>query len=193
MLKFIIEHLDFELFEWSLIEYKHISKIVGKGNLVFSNIGNKKDKDKLNKYGTVFEKSVLELDLKNICVLDMSAEKKLDSDDKNKFDYFVFGGILGDDPPQQRTQQLINTLKKKKKKYEIRNLGKKQMSTDTAVFVTKKILDGGNLEKIEFKDGIEIEVRDGESVMLPYRYVVENGNPIYSDELVEYLKRKEGF
>ncbi len=37
-MKFIIEHLEPELYPWCLIEYKHISKIVGKNNLIYTNI-----------------------------------------------------------------------------------------------------------------------------------------------------------
>tara|TARA_Y100000310_G_scaffold246673_1_gene252067 strand:- start:1149 stop:1706 length:558 start_codon:yes stop_codon:yes gene_type:complete len=185
-MKFVIEHLDSELFEWSLIEYKHISKVV-KGNVIFTNVKNSKDKEVLEKLGDVEEKSVSELGFDNICVMDMNSENELKP--REYFDYYVFGGILGDDPPQHRTEKLI----KKMKNCEKRNLGKEQMSTDTAVIVSKKILDGTELKKIEFKDGIEIEIREGESVMLPYRYVVEDGKGMYSEELVEYLKKKEGF
>ena len=46
---YIIEHLEPELYEWCLIEYKEISKIAGKENLWFSNI-NPKDKKKLEAY-----------------------------------------------------------------------------------------------------------------------------------------------
>ena len=40
-MKFIIEHLEPELYDWCLIEYEHISKIVGKENLIFTNINKK--------------------------------------------------------------------------------------------------------------------------------------------------------
>ena len=181
-MKFIIEHLDKELHEWSLIEYRHISKIVN-GNVIFTNV-----KNNLSLNGDVKKESVSELGFENICVLDSDVEQELVTEDK--FDYYVFGGILGDDPPQKRTEKLI---KKFKGKVHTRNLGNKQMSTDTAVLVTKKILDGGKLSDINFKDGIEIDVREGESVMLPYRYVIENNEPVISDELLLYLKKKEDF
>jgi len=38
---YIIEHLEPKLFPWCMIEYKHISKTVGKSNLWFTNIKQK--------------------------------------------------------------------------------------------------------------------------------------------------------
>src|SRR3989338_8451484 len=119
-MKFIIEHLEPELYEWCIIEYGHISKIVGKDNLVFTNIKNKKEQDKLKKNGEVCGKRISELEFGNICVLDQHSKKELTANDKNKFQYFVFGGILGDNPAKKRTQDIINSLKKRKIKFEAR-------------------------------------------------------------------------
>ena len=47
------------------------------------------------------------------------------------------------------------------------------MSTDTAVYTAKKILDGTTFEKLEFQDELEIPVKDGLSIELPYRYIKE--------------------
>jgi len=74
MPKFIIEHLEPELYEWCLIEYEHISKIVGKDNTIFTNI-NKNYKNNLKKYSTAYEKSIVDLDFKNICVLSQYSKK----------------------------------------------------------------------------------------------------------------------
>ena len=73
-MKFIIEHLEPELYEWCLIEYGQISKIIGKNNAIFTNI-NKNGKGKLKDYGTVYEESVSNLNFNNICVLSQYAEK----------------------------------------------------------------------------------------------------------------------
>ena len=99
-MRFVIEHLEPELFEWCLIEYEHISKIVGKQNLIFANV-NKKYSKKLQRYGEVHEKSVFGLKFKKICVLSQYTEKELTTNDKSKFEYFVFGGILGDKPAKK--------------------------------------------------------------------------------------------
>lgn len=183
-MKFIIEHLDDEVFDWCVLEYKHISSIIGKENLIFTNI-HKKEASKLRGLGEVKEESVLKLNLKNCCLMEMIADKELTVSDK-KFDHFIFGGILGDNPPQGRTKVLH------KLKCEMRNLGKEQMSTDTAVLVTKMILDGKKLEDIEFKDTIELETKDREEVILPYRYVVKNGKPVLPEGLFEMLRDQEG-
>ena len=192
-MKFIIEHLEPELYDWCLIEYQHISKIIGKGNLIFTNIKNKKEQNKLKKYGEVYEKSISQLKLKNVCVLSQYSNKALDKNDKNKFQYFVFGGILGDNPAKKRTDEIIKSLKKYKIKFEERNLGNRQMPTDNAVFVAKKILDGKNINDFKFVDELEIEVNENESVNLPFRYVVDKNKVMVSEKLVEYLRKREEF
>lgn len=184
-MKFIIEHLEDEVFEWCILEYRHISSVVGKENLIFTNIP-EKEKNKVKDLGEVHSESVLNLKLKNCCLLEMNADKELETKDKNNFDYFVFGGILGDNPPQERTKVLH------KLNCAMRNLGKEQMSTDTAVLVTKIILDGKKMKDIEFKDTIELETNDGEEVILPYRYVIKNGKPVLPKGLFEMLKNQEG-
>ncbi|MDP1696145.1 MAG: hypothetical protein Q8L29_04495, partial [archaeon] len=102
------------------------------------------------------------------------------------FDYFIFGGILGDNPPKKRTNPELTS---KIQNVESRNIGDKQMSTDNAVYVVKKILEGSQLSKIPFQDEIEIEINDIESTIFPYRYALVNGKPLISPELIEYLKK----
>jgi len=184
-MKFIIEHLEKKLFEWCLIEYEHISKIVGKNNLIITNV-KKSDLSKLKSFCQPEVKSVKEMILLNACLLDPNAEKELST--KDKFDYFIFGGILGDYPPQNRTKKLLDL------KIEKRNLTKKQMSTDTAVLAAKLVLDGKKLNELEFKDTLSIEIKKGkftETIELPYRYIVLNNKPVISKELIAYLKKKE--
>jgi len=192
-MKFLIEHLEPELYEWCLIEYEHISKIVGKNNLIFTNVNNKKEQNKLKKYGNVHESSVSEINFQDICILSQYSKKTLTTKDKNKFQYFVFGGILGDNPAKKRTNTLINNLKKSKIKFGTRNLGKKQMPTDTAIYVAKKILDGIKLSDFKFVDELEIEINENESVTLPFRYVIENNKLIINEKLVEYLRNRKEF
>lgn len=185
-MKYIIEHMDEEIYDWSILEYRHASSIVGKDNIIFTNI--KKGKEKIQKLGKIHEKSVSEMNFNNICILDMDAKKLLQTKDKEKFEYFVFGGILGDNPPQKRTQKLI-----KKLKCETRNLGKKQMSTDTAVLAAKIILKGKTLEEIEFADTIMIPIRPGEDVILPFRYILKDGKLMLAQGIVKMLKNQKGF
>lgn len=184
---YIIEHLEPELYPWCIIEYKNISKIVGKDNLWFTNI-NSKDIAKLESYGKVYEGSVKEMNLDNCCVLDAESDELLTQKDKDKIKYFIFGGILGDHPPKKRTTPELTVFMKNAK---VRNIGKEQFSTDNAVYVVHKILSGTPFEKIKFQDSLEIEINDIESTILPYRYPLINGNPQISEELIEYLKKQE--
>ena len=73
-MKFIIEHLEPRLFKWCIIEYTHISEIVGKDNLIFTNI-RENDIKKLEKLGEVYTKSVKKMNFDNSCVLDPFAKK----------------------------------------------------------------------------------------------------------------------
>ena len=180
---FIIEHLEPKLWPWCLIEYKNISKIVGKNNLFFTNI-KRHDVRKLKKYGKVITKSVKNISLANCCVLDPEAKKELSPRETKKFNYFIFGGILGDNPPRKRTK---SELTKFIKNPEARNIGKKQLSTDSAVYVAEQIISGKKLSEIPFQDSVEIEINEIESVILPYRYPLINGKPNISKELVRYL------
>ena len=192
-MKFVIEHLEPELYEWCLIEYEHVSKIVGKGNLILTNIKNKKERDYLRKFGDIHDKSVSDLNLKNICVLSQYSKKTLKTEDKDKFGYFVFGGILGDNPARKRTNELITSLKNDNIKFETRNIGNKQMSTNTAVYAAKKILEGKKLSDFKFVDNLEIEINENESITLPFRYVVDNNKLIINEKLVNYLRKRKEF
>ncbi len=185
---YIIEHLEPQLFEWCLIEYEHISKIVGKRNLWFTNIKSK-DKKKLERLGRVFPKSIKEIKLNNACILDPEAKNLLKPE--SNFDYYIFGGILGDYPPKKRTEiELTHFIKNA----ETRNIGKEQMSTDNAVYTVKQIAEKGKkFEKLKFVDGNNIKINEFETVELPYRYNLINRKPLMSPKIIKYLKNKKGF
>src|SRR3989338_3288317 len=102
---YIIEHLEPEVFPLCLIEYKSISKIVGKESLWFCNLQGKKGSEALEPYGRCIQESISTLDIKDSCVLDPDADKTLTPQDSVKFQYYIFGGILGDDPPKARTKE----------------------------------------------------------------------------------------
>ena len=188
-MKFIIEHLTDKLYEWCLIEYKHISEITDKKNLMFTNVNNINDFKKLEKFGEVKKESVTKLNLRNACLLDPKASKTLNS--REKFDHFIFRGILADFSKQGTTKKYLTS---KLKNVEVRNLSTKQMSTDTAVLVTKLITKGKKIDEIAFIDDPSIILKKGkfqEEVNLPYRYVSRKGKPIISKELIKYLKNKK--
>lgn len=188
-MKFIIEHLEPRVYKWCFLEYKHISKIVGKNNVIFTNVRNAKDQEKLIHFGKVEKRSVAEINLDKCCVLDPEAKKTLNPKEAKGFNYFIFGGILGDHPPKARTKVLLTS---RMKNSQARNLGDKQFPTDNAVLVVKKIIDGKKLEEIKFADNIELDIKEGEGVVMPYRYVFENG-PVIFEELVEFIKKSGRF
>jgi len=186
-MRFIIEHLDPEVFRWCELEYKHISLVVSEENVVFTNV--RSGADKLS--GRIEEKSVKELkpDFGKICILDPKAKKTLSPDDASLFDSFLFGGVLGNHPMDGRTEKELSA---QMPDCEIRNLGDVQMSTDTAVLVAKRILvDKIPFDKLEFKDEIEIELDDGFSNILPYRYLIEDGKPVLPYGLIDYLMHED--
>lgn len=187
MTTYVIEHLEPKLWEWCEIEYKHISKIIGKNNLLITNIKDKKEQEKLRAYAKVESKSLKEIQPENACVLDPEAEKELEPEDAKNFDYFIFGGILGDFPARKRTSLELTKFIKNAEK---RNIGNKQFPTDNAVYVVKQIVSGIPLNGMKFKDEAEIKINKIESTLFPFRYVLVNNKPLISKELIDYLKRK---
>lgn len=184
---FIIEHLEPRLWEWCLIEYKSISRIIGRDRVWFTNI--KDGGKRLKKFGRIFRESVKKMDLKDVCVLDPDAKKILSSRDSMRFNYFIFGGILGDYPAKKRTKKELTGFVKNAR---VRNLGKKQMSTDNAVYVVNEICKGKEMNKLKFIEGAEIKINKIESVTLPFKYVSVNGKPFMSGEIKKYLKKHPG-
>jgi len=190
-MKYIIEHLDKRLYKWSQIEYEHISQIVGKNNLIFTNAKTDFVFTSLSKLGKTFRESIRELvisDFKQmkLCLLDSNAKKTFSFEDK--FDALVFGGILGDDPPQGRTLSELGRLK-----LPLRNLGDMQMPTDNAMFAAREIALGKKFSDLKFAEAIEIELSEIDSVILPFRYVLIDGMPLISDKLIKYLKKRQHF
>lgn len=193
-MKFVIEHLERRVWKWCLIEYENISKIVGKENLWITNI--KRKNKKLEKIAIIFKERFSDIILnkklneKKICVLDPQAEKELSPKEAKNFEYFVFGGILGDHPPKKRTKKELSIFLKNCEK---RSLGKKQFPTDNAVAVVKEIINGKKLSELKFKDRLEIKLNEIETVELPFRYLILNGRPFISEKIIKYLKNKKGF
>ena len=186
---YIIEHLEPELFEWCLIEYEHISQFIGKDCLWFTNVKNEADIKKLESFGKVFAESVKNMKLGKACVLDPEAEKTLEPGED--FDYYIFGGILGDFPPKKRTKVELTRFIPD---IPTRNIGKEQMSTDNAVYTAVQIAENGKkLSELKFQDKVSIEINEFESVELPYRYNLANGKPFMSSKIKEYLVKKSGF
>jgi len=130
-------------------------------------------------------------DKTRVCLLDPSATSELSPEDGETFDVFLFGGILGDDPPRDRTSEL------RKKGFVGRRLGPKQMTTDTAVRVTRLIVQEKiPLDKIEYVDYPELRINKHESTEMPFRYVKgKDGQPIMPEGMVDLIKKdsEKGF
>ena len=192
MALFVIEHLDPEVFDWNFLEYRAISELIGKERTLFTNVRRKSDAARFAKLGAVDQRTIVGFwrELPKPCLLDPNAAKTLTPAEAREFGAFIFGGILGNDPPQTRTRDLLTV---KMEGIPVRNLGPKQFSTDTAVRVVHMLFSGTPLERMRFQDGIEVPLRKGEDVFLPYRYLTENGVPLLPRGLVQMLRKREEF
>ena len=161
-MKYIVEHLESDVHDWCLLEYKHMIMQVGADNLIISHL----DEDLIrrgipqslaNAHCTSETVEALAFPKHQIVLLDPSSTEDLKPEDAQIFKYALFGGaesfvfyhccfnrltpsllgILGDDPPKDRTKEL------RVKGFATRNLGPVQMTTDTAVLVAKLVLEDG--------------------------------------------------
>lgn len=188
---FVVEHLDPELGPWSALEYKTIAEESAQAgcDFILSSVpGSLLHSDALKQVGANARNDAVEVyfaDRKDkICLLDPAAKQELQPNDIDNFDTFLFGGILGDDPPRDRTSEL------RKKGFTGRRLGPVQMTTDTAVRVTRKVvLEGLELERIKYIDFPQLKLDEHESIEMPFRYVVDQtGNPIMPSGMIELIK-----
>jgi len=158
---FEVEHLEEGLGEWCRLEYKHMASFVPPEQLVFVRWPGGEEVAELVPTGAtapkVNTKRLEELvppsaawpdgpaipGWDRICLLDMDAEEALQPDDVAKFDAFVFGGILGNVIENEdgsygsddRTSEIRAAFKHR------RHLGPWQMTTDSAMLYTQKVLE----------------------------------------------------
>ncbi|RDA94642.1 hypothetical protein CP533_2491 [Ophiocordyceps camponoti-saundersi (nom. inval.)] len=189
---FIVEHLDPELGPWSELEYSAIADETqqsGSNNrFILSSLpASFRVPQRLSAKAafTAERRGVEELyaaDKSRVCLLDPAAGRDLSPDDGDSFRVFLFGGIL------DRTSELRN------KGFEGRRLGPKQMTTDTAVRVTRMVVqDRIALSDIPFIDFPELKLNDHESTEMPFRYVVdEQGKPIMPKACVSWSTTAAG-
>ncbi|KAK3377855.1 hypothetical protein B0H63DRAFT_398976 [Podospora didyma] len=192
---FIVEHLDEELGPWSELEYLAIAQESHDAGAKFflSSLAPKFKVPAALKAIPSFTpevRSVEEIyanDKARVCLLDPAAKKDLSPEDGEIFDVFLFGGILGDDPPRDRTSEL------RKKGYEGRRLGPIQMTTDTAVRVTRMVVHDKSLSfhsrfsfyaslikplpvpllEVPTVDFPELRFNEHECTEMPFRYVTD--------------------
>ncbi|OOO12271.1 SAM-dependent RNA methyltransferase [Aspergillus oryzae] len=182
----VVEHLDPELGAWSALEYGCIARESHKAGSKFllSSVPTtlQMPEDLAATEGLKVEhRSIEEIfaDRKSkICLLDPAAQAELSPADGEIFEVFLFGGIL------DRTSEL------RKKGYVGRRLGPKQMTTDTAVRVTRMVVhEKVPLEKIQYVDYPEILINEHERTEMPFRYVRgDDGQPIMPQGMVDLIK-----
>jgi ribosome biogenesis SPOUT family RNA methylase Rps3 len=193
-MKYIIEHMEEGFSEWVILEYSQIIREVGSENLILTSLPEgTTEKDipsRLLDMGLQWTtKECINIDggidTSKVCLLDPAAQTDLVPEDKQKFDYFVFGGILGSHPRIDRTGIL-----REKYGFAGRRLGELQMTTDTAIRTTQKIVeDQIKFEDIKFLDYPEIRYNKYESTEMPFRYIVgKDGNPILPQGMLELIK-----
>jgi len=187
---FVIEHAEPELYDWNVIECEQMGIYLPKEQLMFTNMPT--CPTQLKDVGICHTQSFtqLGLDPKKICILDPTAKEILSPKDANDFEFFVFGGILGDKEFDGRTGRLVTN---KMSGVAIRNLGPKHLATDTAVLVAKLLLSGKSYGEIRLATEVEIEINENEAVTLPFAYVILDNKAMISEKLIEHLREREEF
>lgn len=196
---YVVEHLDPELGPWSTLEYLAIAEESRESGASFclSSVSEALSvpvEITRSTAVTVERRGVEELyqDSKDrVCLLDPAATDELSPDDSVLFDVFLFGGILGDDPPRDRTSEL------RKKGFQGRRLGPIQMTTDTAVRVTRTVIQQRvRLKDIPYTDHPELRIDEHESTEMPFRYMVNSdGSPVMPQGMIDLIKQdsEKGF
>ncbi|KAG1847859.1 DUF431-domain-containing protein [Suillus subalutaceus] len=183
---------------WVELEYAHMITLAGiNGRVEFTHLSHNSSSSldarlaPINKSAASYQvhtQSVMELleqnniSISRVCLLDPKAQTALAPEDGKIFDHFLFGGILGeyieasyssdfsghwtpgDDPPRDRTSEL------RQLGFPSRHLGSMQMTTDTALGVTKRVVDDKvQLNAIPYVDFPTIIFNAKESVEMPFR------------------------
>ncbi|KAI1425057.1 DUF431-domain-containing protein [Xylaria sp. FL1777] len=194
---YIVEHLDPELGPWSELEYTAIARETARSGGAFVLSSMEPDlvaglPAKLAAEPALRAETRGVEDLypaaelrKRVCLLDPRAERDISPDDKALFDVFLFGGILGDDPPRDRTSEL------RVKGFEGRRLGPVQMTTDTAVRVTRMVIEEQfTLNMVPYIDHPDLKINEHESTEMPFRYVKgDDGQPVMPEGMIDLIKK----
>ncbi|KAK0514199.1 hypothetical protein JMJ35_002816 [Cladonia borealis] len=196
---YVVEHLDLELGPWSALEYQAIARESASAGVGFCLSSVPKDLQlpaELREMNSlILEHQSVETVFRDkkerICLLDPKGKAELSPEDAEKFDVFLFGGILGDEPPRDRTSEL------RAKGFIGRRLGPVQMTTDTAVRVTRLVIEEKvSLNDIPYIDEPELRIDEHESTVMPFRYVKDaEGKPIMPQGMIDLIKKdsEKGF
>ncbi|KAF7343322.1 hypothetical protein MVEN_01764500 [Mycena venus] len=195
---YVIEHMEDDddtvraIPPWVELEYAHMRMLAGPSAKIHFTHLSKASRDSLSSVfipkpelaeAKCHQNGVLELireqlgeapaSLEKVCLLDPKAPLALSPEDGDgRFEWFLFGGILGDDPPRDRTSEL------RVLGFPTRHLGPVQMTTDTALGVTKLVVhDKVPLDDIPYVNFPTIVFNPKESVEMPFRYIAEDSEP----------------
>ncbi|TFK52826.1 DUF431-domain-containing protein [Heliocybe sulcata] len=188
--------------EWVVLEYQHMRTLAGPSSSVhFTHLSQSSTDSLTSMFSSAPSASTLaaahahtesilpflsslSIPLEKVCLLDPKATKEISPADAMEFNCFLFGGILGDDPPRDRTSEL------RALGFPSRHLGPVQMTTDTALGVTKQVVEEGvPLSKIPYIDFPTIQFSAKESVEMPFRYISQDGSPLLPPGMKDLLKR----
>ncbi|KAF5384371.1 hypothetical protein D9615_003484 [Tricholomella constricta] len=209
--KYVIEHMEEDedtersIPPWVELEYAHMRILAGpEAHVHFTHLS----KSSSESLSTVFRSSktgiadafchetgVIDLmqsmgvSLDKVCLLDPKAEVALAPEDGDgRFEMFLFGGILGDDPPRDRTAEL------RVLGFQTRHLGPVQMTTDTALGVTKLVVvDRIPLGRIPYVEFPNIHFNAKESVEMPFSELAPSNLPMVAAERMKgYIADVDG-
>jgi ribosome biogenesis SPOUT family RNA methylase Rps3 len=182
-MKFIVEHLEEELFPWCIIEYSRAALAVGRENLLVSRLVTRQAEFESAKESFLD----LQLPMERICLLDSESQQPLMPEDIIHFDYVLVGGILGnvDEFDMDRTAILRQCG------LPGRHLGHLQMTTDTAVKVAHLILhEQISFDRLRFVDRPELTGPTGQKFISDFRYLqLPDGAPDIDPRIVAEMER----
>src|SRR5687767_6459723 len=98
--------MEDNLHEWCLLEYCHMTTFIHPRNLYFTNLSKTaeisfKNSEILKETNFLTDNIInMNISMDKICLLDPASKQVLEPMDGDAFEYFLFGGILGDDPPR---------------------------------------------------------------------------------------------
>ena len=182
----VIENCEEKPTDWLLAEYSHSASLWP--GTVFTGARDSEMNAALAKMGKTVKEDVLEYTGGEGCIiLDHQSPLALKTEDFERARFIVVGGILGYDRPMGRTKKFI-TSRFGEGKNVFRNLGKIQLTIDSAVFVARAIYLGAKIEEIELTSEVEIKWDEVHSTLLPYGYPVVGGKVLITPGLIEILR-----
>lgn len=182
----VIENCEEKASDWLLAEYSHSASLWP--GTVFTGVRDARMHSALAKVGEAVSQDVVEYTGGEGCIiLDHQSPDVLKTADFDRASFIVVGGILGYDKPLGRTKKFI-TSRFDERKNVFRNIGRIQLTIDSAVFVARAIYLGATLEEIEITSEVEVKWDEVHSTLLPYGYPVVDGRVLVTPGLVEILR-----